>query len=118
MKSNKAMRGINTEQLVEEMNRVAMGPERRIAYAVIIQSIKDCSIRRMVDVPRLHIHGRKVHGKHSMRKARYFDDGSRTDKEARDARRFLEGSLMLQFWCNVIGISHRTITELYLGRLR
>jgi|TARA_R110000787_G_scaffold280681_2_gene391528 hypothetical protein len=104
-------------QFDEDLGRIAMGPERRIAFSVIIQAIKDCSSRRMVDVPRLHTHGRRVVGKPKMQQVRYRDDGKRTGRDPEDARRFLEGSQMLKFWCSVIGMSHQNITNLYKERL-
>tara|TARA_R110000751_G_scaffold305537_1_gene422115 strand:+ start:571 stop:936 length:366 start_codon:yes stop_codon:yes gene_type:complete len=108
------------QQLLDDLNRVSMAPQQRIAAGVIVQAVKDACARHVSMVPTRRAHGRIVIGpiSASHREVWYRDRGLDT-VDANSARLFLSvPSKMLSFWCAVLGINPADVNQVYWSLLR
>lgn len=98
-------------------------PTERIAAAVILQAVKDCSHPTFRYIPQRGKDGAPLYAANgrpkTYRQRTYVDDGSARGPDAATARAFLTTpNAALTFWCAALGIHADYIRTNYLRNVR
>jgi|TARA_R110000824_G_scaffold21078_6_gene78886 hypothetical protein len=97
-------------------------PEERIAVAVLLRAMKDCSRSSYVEAPSLGKDGEPLHlmdGTPRMKKILVYRDRVSYGRVAQEARTFLSTpNEMLSFWCDILFIHPGHVNDVYKAKVK